>query len=78
VSGANNFEFEITPEGGEPIVGQRQILVEGSDEAVAYIASVSNSSSNRSSWIWVVCTSAVVAGSMMLFFAGRRRRRRQN
>ena len=70
-AGANNIEFEITPEGGEPIVVQRQVLVEGSAEAVAYTESNSDSGG---SWPWPWVLVAVGLG-VVVALVGRRKRR---
>lgn len=75
-AGTNSVEFEITPEGGEPIVVLREVLVEGTPEAAAYKAALDSSTDNRVSLLkWLVAALGGLALVALIGAAlGRRRR----
>jgi len=75
-SGKNQLDFEVTDENGKTVVVQREILVEGTPEAAAYIAEDAATPTNETSR-WPLAIVAMAIGVLLasLLLLWRRRRR---
>lgn len=71
-SGENQIEFEVTDPNGQVIVVEREVLVEGTPEAEAYIAQAA-ADEGDSLWQWLLL---VLGGAAAVILAGSTLRRR--
>ncbi|MEY4158780.1 MAG: hypothetical protein RL743_1275, partial [Actinomycetota bacterium] len=76
-SGENQIEFEVTDPNGQVIVVEREVLVEGTPEAEAYIAqAAADDDSSVPSWLVPAVSAALLGAFALVIVAGRRRRTR--
>lgn len=73
-SGENQIEFEVTDPNGQVIVVEREVLVEGTPEAEAYIAQAA-ADDGDSLWQWLLLVLGGAAGVILVGLALRRRSR---
>jgi len=76
-AGENQIDFEVTDENGQTVVVQREILVEGTPEAIAFTEAEESSSDSGGRWWPVALVVVAVLAALWLIVLVVRRRRKQ-